>query len=170
MRRDEGVRLPSAETTDTRDDGLPVRENYQRGDVACGTAGRRERILIDVQLGHREAIRVLLGGDLDHRSDHAAWATPARPIVHEHGVRWVKHLFAKGLVRHGLESEPIDCALWIGNVRAAGRIAHRVGFIYFATCVAPDYLRRHASPTHPSELAQHRSVTHFSPRTGETVE
>lgn len=69
-----------------------------------------------------------------------------------------------------LVSEAIDCALWIGDVRDTGLIARRVGFLYFVTCASPEYLRRNGSPTHPSELAQHRCLNHFSPSTGEAVE
>jgi LysR family transcriptional regulator, regulator for bpeEF and oprC len=49
-------------------------------------------------------------------------------------------------------------------------VARRVGFLYFATCAAPAYIRAHGLPTHPRELSQHRCINHFAPRTGETVE
>lgn len=69
-----------------------------------------------------------------------------------------------------LVAEGIDCALWIGEIDAAALVARRVGFIYFATCAAPGYIAAQGAPTHPRELAQHRCINHFSPRTGETVE
>lgn len=69
-----------------------------------------------------------------------------------------------------LVTEGIDCALWIGEVDDTGLVARRVGFLYFATCAAPSYLRAHGAPTHPRELAQHRCLNRFSPRTGETLE
>jgi LysR family transcriptional regulator for bpeEF and oprC len=69
-----------------------------------------------------------------------------------------------------LVAEGIDCALWIGEVGEAALVAKRVGFIYFATCAAPSYITTHGLPLHPRELAQHRCINHFSPRTGETVE
>ncbi len=69
-----------------------------------------------------------------------------------------------------LVAEGIDCALWIGEIGDAGLVARRVGFIYFATCAAPAYIAAHGLPAHPRELAQHRCINHFSPRTGETVE
>ena len=40
----------------------------------------------------------------------------------------------------------------------------------FATCAAPAYIAAHGEPAHPRELARHRCINHFSPRTGETVE
>jgi len=69
-----------------------------------------------------------------------------------------------------LVAEGIDCALWIGEVADPNLVARRVGFLYFATCAAPEYIRAQSPPTHPRELAQHRCINHFSPRTGETVE
>lgn len=69
-----------------------------------------------------------------------------------------------------LVAEGIDCALWIGEVDDPNLVARRVGFLYFATCAAPSYLAIHGLPTHPRELAQHRCINRFSPRTGETAE
>jgi LysR family transcriptional regulator for bpeEF and oprC len=69
-----------------------------------------------------------------------------------------------------LVAEGIDCALWIGEIGAESLVARRVGFLYFATCAAPAYIRAHGLPLHPRELSQHRCINHFAPRTGETVE
>ena len=69
-----------------------------------------------------------------------------------------------------LVTEGIDCALWIGEVGDQNLVARRVGFLYFATCAAPAYVAAHGLPAHPRDLAQHRCINHFSPRTGETVE
>lgn len=69
-----------------------------------------------------------------------------------------------------LVAEGIDCALWVGEIGDTSLIARRVGFVYFATCAAPKYIAAHGAPAHPRELAQHRCINHFSPRTGETVE
>lgn len=69
-----------------------------------------------------------------------------------------------------LVAEGIDCALWIGEIGDESLVARRVGFLYFATCASPAYIQAHGQPVHPRELAQHRCINHFSPRTGETVE
>jgi LysR family transcriptional regulator, regulator for bpeEF and oprC len=69
-----------------------------------------------------------------------------------------------------LVAEGIDCALWIGEIDDENLVARRVGFLYFATCASPTYIKAHGAPAHPRELAQHRCINHFSPRTGETVE
>jgi LysR family transcriptional regulator, regulator for bpeEF and oprC len=69
-----------------------------------------------------------------------------------------------------LMAEGIDCALWIGEIDDESLVARRVGFLYFVTCAAPAYIVAHGLPAHPRELAQHRCINHFSPRTGETVE
>ena len=69
-----------------------------------------------------------------------------------------------------LVAEGIDCALWIGEIDDTSLVARRVGFLYFVTCAAPAYIAAHGLPAHPRELARHRCINHFSPRTGETVE
>jgi LysR family transcriptional regulator for bpeEF and oprC len=69
-----------------------------------------------------------------------------------------------------LVAEGIDCALWVGEIGEASLVARRVGFLYFATCAAPAYIAAHGVPAHPRELAQHRCINHFSPRTGDRVE
>jgi LysR family transcriptional regulator for bpeEF and oprC len=69
-----------------------------------------------------------------------------------------------------LVAEAIDCALWIGEVADIRLVSRRVGFVYLATCAAPAYIAAHGKPLHPRELAQHRCINHFSPRTGETIE
>lgn len=69
-----------------------------------------------------------------------------------------------------LVAEGIDCALWIGEIDDTSLVARRVGFLYFATCAAPAYLRTHGLPAHPRELTRHRCLNHFAPRTGATVE
>ncbi len=69
-----------------------------------------------------------------------------------------------------LVGEGIDCALWIGDIDDESLVARRVGFLYFATCAAPAYIGAHGKPAHPGDLARHRCINHFSPRTGDTVE
>src|SRR5580658_10477142 len=48
-----------------------------------------------------------------------------------------------------LVGEGIDCALWVGDIDDESLVARRVGFLYFATCAAPAYLRAHGQPAHP---------------------
>lgn len=72
--------------------------------------------------------------------------------------------------RADLIEEGIDCALWSGDIADSSVVARRVGFLYFATCAAPSYLATHPRPAHPQDLAQHRCINHFSPRTGRVVE
>ena len=72
--------------------------------------------------------------------------------------------------RADLIEEGIDCAVWSGEIEESSLVARRVGFLYFATCAAPSYLAAHGQPRHPDELAQHRCINHFSPRSGKTVD
>ena len=65
-----------------------------------------------------------------------------------------------------LIEEGIDCAVWSGELADSSLIARRVGELYFATCAAPAYVAEHGQPHHPHDLAHHRCINHFSPRTG----
>jgi LysR family transcriptional regulator, regulator for bpeEF and oprC len=68
--------------------------------------------------------------------------------------------------RADLIEEAIDCAVWSGEIEDSGYVARRVGFLYFATCAAPSYLAAHGVPRDPEDLAKHRCINRFSPRTG----
>jgi LysR family transcriptional regulator, regulator for bpeEF and oprC len=68
--------------------------------------------------------------------------------------------------RADLIEEGIDCAVWSGELEDSSLIARRVGLLYFGTCASPSYLAAHGQPHHPDELASHRCINHFSPRTG----
>ena len=72
--------------------------------------------------------------------------------------------------RADLIEEGIDCAVWIGELEDSTLIARRIGLLYFGTCAAPSYLAAHGQPRHPDELAAHRCINHFSPRTGKIFE
>jgi LysR family transcriptional regulator for bpeEF and oprC len=68
--------------------------------------------------------------------------------------------------RADLIDEGIDCAVWSGEIVESSLVARRVGFLYYATCAAPSYIATHGQPGHPDDLARHRCINHFSPRTG----
>jgi LysR family transcriptional regulator, regulator for bpeEF and oprC len=72
--------------------------------------------------------------------------------------------------RADLIEEGIDCAVWSGEIEESSLVARRVGFLYFATCASPSYISAHGQPRHPDDLAQHRCINHFSPRSGKTVD
>jgi LysR family transcriptional regulator, regulator for bpeEF and oprC len=72
--------------------------------------------------------------------------------------------------RADLIEEGIDCAVWSGEIEESNFVARRVGFLYFATCASPGYLVEHGRPEHPSDLARHRCINHFSPRTGRVAD
>jgi LysR family transcriptional regulator, regulator for bpeEF and oprC len=72
--------------------------------------------------------------------------------------------------RADLIEEGIDCAVWSGELEDSSLIARRVGQLFFATCAAPSYLAARGQPRHPSELAAHRCINHFSPRTGKVFD
>lgn len=68
--------------------------------------------------------------------------------------------------RADLIEEGIDCAVWSGEIEENSVVARRVGFLYYATCASPSYIAARGQPAHPDELAEHRCINHFSPRTG----
>ena len=68
--------------------------------------------------------------------------------------------------RADLIEEGIDCAVWSGELEDSGLIARRVGQLYFGTCASLSYISAHGQPHHPGELASHRCINHFSPRSG----
>jgi LysR family transcriptional regulator for bpeEF and oprC len=72
--------------------------------------------------------------------------------------------------RADLIEEGIDCAVWSGEIEESNFVARRVGFLYFATCAAPSYIAKYGKPEHPNDLARHRCINHFSPRTGKISE
>ena len=72
--------------------------------------------------------------------------------------------------RVDLIEEGIDCAVWSGEIEDSNFVARRVGFLYFATCASPSYIAEHGRPQHPNDLARHRCINHFSPRTGRVAD
>jgi LysR family transcriptional regulator, regulator for bpeEF and oprC len=67
-----------------------------------------------------------------------------------------------------LAEEGIDCAVWSGALEDSAWVARRVGHLYFATCAAPSYLAARGRPVHPDDLARHRCINRFRPRSGRT--
>ena len=58
-----------------------------------------------------------------------------------------------------LVEEGYDLALRItAEVRNPGMVARRIGSTRSVVCAAPAYLKRHGTPTHPKELAQHNCL------------
>lgn len=69
-----------------------------------------------------------------------------------------------------LIEEGVDVAIRGGTLPDSGLIARRLGLIDFVTCASPAYLQKFGRPTHPNELAQHRCINYFSPKTGKVFD
>jgi LysR family transcriptional regulator for bpeEF and oprC len=82
----------------------------------------------------------------------------------------IELMLASSERRTDLIEDGIDCAIWNGEIEESSLVARRVGFLYFATCAAPSYIAVHGQPAHPNDLAQHRCINHFSPRTGKIAD
>jgi LysR family transcriptional regulator for bpeEF and oprC len=67
-----------------------------------------------------------------------------------------------------LIGENVDCVLRAGEVTDQSLVARRIGEFHLILAASPDYLARHGTPRHPSELENgtHRAVNYFSHRTG----
>ncbi|MCE3605394.1 LysR family transcriptional regulator [Massilia sp. P8910] len=65
-----------------------------------------------------------------------------------------------------LIQDGIDCALRVGQLQDCSMIGRQIGEMRFVTCAAPSYLARHGVPRSIADLQGHRSVVHFSARTG----
>jgi LysR family transcriptional regulator for bpeEF and oprC len=62
--------------------------------------------------------------------------------------------------------EGIDCALRVGHLQDSSMVGRQIGTMRFVICAAPSYLERHGTPRSIEDLPAHRSVVHFSGRTG----
>jgi len=61
-----------------------------------------------------------------------------------------------------LVREGIDCVVRAGNPRDSSLVARKLADMPEIICASPDYLARHGTPRHPSELEQHRGIGFFS--------
>jgi len=95
-------------------------------------------------------------------------ATPAfgrqylAPLVTEfqaaHGEVSVRLVLSDDLV--DLVSHRIDLAFRFGVLSDSSMMARRVAANFRVLCAAPTYLRRHGSPTQPSDLARHACIVY----------
>lgn len=69
-----------------------------------------------------------------------------------------------------LTQEGIDCAVRVGALQDSSLIGRQIGTMRIKTCASPEYLARHGTPQHLSDLPSHRGVVHFSGRTGRPFE
>ncbi|OCP23507.1 MULTISPECIES: LysR family transcriptional regulator [unclassified Ensifer] len=67
-------------------------------------------------------------------------------------------------------AENVDCAIRGGALTDQSLIARRITEMKFITCASPEYLKRHAMPQHPSDLAKNCSVVgYFMSKTGQQM-
>jgi DNA-binding transcriptional LysR family regulator/class 3 adenylate cyclase len=67
--------------------------------------------------------------------------------------------------RTDLVAEGVDCAIRAGELSEQLIVARRIGDFHFTTCATAAFLKRHGTPTTPSELAQRPTVGMISART-----
>lgn len=66
-----------------------------------------------------------------------------------------------------LVDEGFDLAVRIARLPSSSLISRRLGGTRLALCASPDYLARHGTPRHPSELAGHAVISYSLLTTGE---
>jgi DNA-binding transcriptional LysR family regulator len=59
-----------------------------------------------------------------------------------------------------LVDEGYDLAVRIARLPSSSLISRRLAATRLVLCASPDYLRRHGTPQHPSDLAQHAVITY----------
>lgn len=65
-----------------------------------------------------------------------------------------------------ITQEGVDCVIRVGRLQDSAMIGREIGSMRFVTCAAPSYLERYGIPREIADLKTHRSVIHFSGRTG----
>lgn len=61
-----------------------------------------------------------------------------------------------------LVSDRVDCVVRAGRITDPSLVARPLGDLHFVTCAAPDYVKRHGRPEHPSDLERgHALVRYF---------
>ena len=83
MRLDGAVELALVDQSDDSLDDLAALEEQQRRNASDAEATDHARILVDIQLSHREASVEIGGNGVDGRGQASAWRTPFCPEVDE---------------------------------------------------------------------------------------
>jgi LysR family transcriptional regulator, regulator for bpeEF and oprC len=66
-----------------------------------------------------------------------------------------------------LVSDAVDCVIRGGALNDSSLIGRRICELDYVTCASPDYLVRHAAPSHPRDLETgHQILSYFSALTG----
>lgn len=65
-----------------------------------------------------------------------------------------------------LVAEGVDCVIRGGEVFDESLVGRRLESLPIVTLASADYLRRHGTPTHPRQLADHALIGYFSTMTG----
>jgi DNA-binding transcriptional LysR family regulator len=68
--------------------------------------------------------------------------------------------------RVDLLEERFDLAIRVGHLRDSSMLARRLGFSAQLTLASPAYLRKHGTPQHPRELAEHEILLYTHQTTG----
>lgn len=65
--------------------------------------------------------------------------------------------------------EDVDVVLRVGKLEDSTMVARRIYDARFVVCASPGYLKRHGTPAHPRDLAQHNCIGYFSASLGRSA-
>lgn len=68
--------------------------------------------------------------------------------------------------RVSIVEEGFDVAIRIGTLTDSSMVARKLGNVRVVVCASPDYLKKHGTPSHPRELADHNCLIDNNLRMG----
>jgi len=118
--------------------------------ASVGSGNRSDTGLLRVEMGTTMAHQIIL---------------PALPLFQE---AYPQIEITLGISDRAMEvfDEQVDCAIRVGDIDNEAAEVRKIGELEFATVAAPAYLEEEGTPWTPADLAVHRLLTAFSPRTG----
>lgn len=157
-----GVRLFTRTTRkiNLTDDGRAYLERSLR---VLAEIDETESALKQTQTRPQGKLRVEIPTGLGHM-----YVTPALPAFAERypEVQVVMTLNDRFV---DLTEEEVDVILRIGALEDSTMVARKLYEARFIVCASPDYLKRHGTPRHPRELAQHNCIGYFSASLGRSA-
>jgi DNA-binding transcriptional LysR family regulator len=139
---------------------------YERATRLLGDLEDIESSVSNAQASPKGRLRLDAGGTLA-----SLFLIPALPAFME---RYPEIQLDLGVSDRPVDliGENVDCVIRGGGLTEQERslVARRIGDLPWVTCATPAYLKRHGTPTHPSDLESgHVIAIRASPRTGRVV-
>lgn len=135
---------------------------YDRALRVLGEIDELEQSMSRAKTNPRGRLRVDVGGPVG-----TLLLIPALPDFH---VRYPDIQIDLGVSDRPVDlvGEHVDVVLRAGEISDPSLVARRIAEFHTIVCASPAYLKRHGTPTHPTDLEhdRHRVVNYLSHRTG----